>query len=158
MDSKKVVMWVAGVVAAIGLGVLLFSPAGGGGQDISPERAAELVAEGVRVIDVRTPGEYGASHIAGAENVPMNALRQEMAGWDPSAPLLIYCATGERSSDAMRYLSDAGFETVYHLAAGIIAWQGEVARGAGAAESPSAGAPDQTPGDAPVLLVFSTDW
>ncbi len=154
MDSKKLVIWAIVAVAAIGVGVLVLSPAGGGAQDVSPDRSVELVAEGVRVIDVRTPGEFETSHLPRAENVPMNVLQQTAAAWDTSEPLLVYCTTGARSSEAVRLLADAGFENVYHLAAGIIAWNGELERGAEVAEMPA----DVTPADGPVLYVFSTDW
>jgi len=157
MGQRQWIVWAIGAVAVVGLGVLLFSPAGGGGQDVTPERSAELVADGVRVIDVRTPGEYEMSHIEGAENVPMNTLAQAAANWDRGEPLLVYCATGARSSDAVRFLADQGFANVYHLAAGIVAYQGVLASGTDQVEI--AGSPeDVVPGDGPVLLVFSTDW
>ncbi len=157
MGHKQLVVWAIAAVVVIGVGVLLFSPAGGGAQDVSPERSAELVAEGVRVIDVRTPGEYEMSHIERAENVPMNMLAQESMEWDRDEPVLVYCTTGARSSDAIRYLADQGFTDVYHLAAGIIAYQGAIVSGADEveiAEMPE----DVVAGDGPVLYVFSTDW
>ncbi len=157
MGQRQWVVWAIAAVAVVGLGVLLFSPAGGGAQDVSPERSAELVAEGVRVIDVRTPGEYEMSHIERAENVPMNRLAQAATNWDRDEPLLVYCTTGARSGDAVRYLADQGFANVYHLAAGIIAYQGAIVSGSDQveiAEMPD----DVVPGDGPVLLVFSTDW
>lgn len=157
MDSKKLVVWAIVAVAMIGLGTLMFSPAGGGAQDVSPERTAELVASGVRVIDVRTPGEFEAAHIPGAENVPMNTLQQSASGWDTSEPLLVYCATGARSLDAIRFLTDAGFETIYHFAAGIVAWDGDVDSGVQRSE-PAETPQDVVPGAGPVLYVFTTDW
>ena len=157
MGQKQLVVWAIAAVVVIGVGVLLFSPAGGGAQDVSPERSAELVAEGVRVIDVRTPGEYEMSHIEGAESVPMNTLGQTAAGWDRDEPLLVYCTTGARSSDAVRYLADQGFANVYHLAAGIIAYPGAMVSGNDEVEIAEMPA-DVVPGDGPVLYVFSTDW
>ena len=158
MDRKTVVMWAVAAALIIGVGALMFIPAESGAQDVSAQRAAELVAEKIRVIDVRTSGEFEAGHIPGAENVPVNRLSEEAAGWDLAEPLLIYCATGARSADAVRILSGAGFETIYHLSAGIIAWQGDVSQGADTAGSPARELPDQVPGDTPVLYVFSTDW
>ena len=160
MDSKKLVLWGVVAIAASGLGVLVFSPAGGGAgaQDVSPQRAQELVADGIRIIDVRTPGEFEMGHIPGAVNVPMNMLQQESAGWDRGEPLLVYCATGARSADAVRYLADQGFAEVNHFAAGIVAWAGEVTSGSDVAEQPAEPPPAEVPGDAPVLYVFSTDW
>ncbi|MBE0416318.1 MAG: rhodanese-like domain-containing protein [Coriobacteriia bacterium] len=154
MDLRKVLIW-GGVAFVVIIGaVLLMRPAGGGVQDVSPARANELVAEGVRVIDVRTPGEYELSHIPGAENVPMDSLGSVASEWDRSEPLLIYCTTGARSAQAVTYLEAQGFETIYHLAAGIIAWDGDLERGSEIVPMPA----DVTPGAAPVMYEFSTDW
>ena len=147
-------LW-GGVALVVIVGaVLLMRPASGGVQNVSAVRAAELVAEGVRAIDVRTPGEYELSHIPGAENVPMDSLGAAAAEWDRAVPLLIYCATGARSALAVQYLESQGFETIHHLAAGIVAWEDDLERGSGVASMP----PDVTPGAAPVMYEFSTDW
>lgn len=154
MDAKKVLLW-GGVAVAVMVGaVLLMRPASGGVQNVSPDSAAALVAEGVRVIDVRTPGEYELSHVPGAENVPMDALAADSAGWDRGEPLLVYCTTGARSAQAVTYLEAQGFETIHHLEAGIVAWEGDLEQGTQVAPMP----PDVTPGAAPVMYEFSTDW
>jgi rhodanese-related sulfurtransferase len=154
MDAKKIILW-GGVVLAVIVGaVLLMRPASGGVQNVSPDSAAELVSQGVRSVDVRTPGEYELSHIPGAENVPMDSLAAASADWDRGEPLLIYCTTGARSAQAVSYLEAQGFETIHHLAAGIIAWEGDLDKGVEIAPMP----PDVTPGAAPVMYEFSTDW
>lgn len=154
MDTKKLLIWGGVALAAIIGLVLLLQPAAGGVQDVSPDRAAELVADGVRVIDVRTPSEYQMSHIAGAENVPMDSLSSAVAAWDPSEPVLIYCTTGARSLQVVQYLEGAGIETVYHLAAGIIAWEGDTEGGSEIAPMPA----EATPTGTPVMYEFFTDW
>lgn len=155
MSAKRLIVWVpVALVAAVGL-VLLFAPAGGPGvEEVSPGRIAQLIGEGVRVIDVRTPGEFDTSHLPGAENVPMNTLAQEASAWDRSEPVIIYCTTGARSSSAVRLLADQGFEQVYHFTDGIIAWEGELERGVEVAEMP----PDVAPSGTPVMYEFFTDW
>ncbi len=156
MDSKKLLIWGGIAVVALAALFLIMRPAGGGAgaENVSASRAAELAAAGVRVIDVRTPGEFETSHVPGAENVPMDALSTEAAGWDPAEPLLIYCATGARSAQAVQYLEAQGFETIYHLDAGLVAWEGELEKGTQVAPMP----PDAVPAGTPVMYEFFTDW
>ena len=37
-------------------------------------------------------------------------------------PILLYCAYGERSALALKFMRGAGFENIRHLAGGIDAW------------------------------------
>ncbi|MDY0087458.1 MAG: rhodanese-like domain-containing protein [Coriobacteriia bacterium] len=154
MDTKKMLIWGAVAVVAVIALVMLLRPAGSGVKDVSPERAAQIVADGVRVIDVRTQAEYEMGAIPGAENVPMDQLAAASANWDPAEPLLIYCTTGARSTQAVHYLEQQGFKTVYHLAAGLVAWQGDLEHGSEVAPMPAEGEPTNTP----VMYEFFTDW
>ena len=122
-------------------------------------RLRELQAQGAPAIDVRTAGEFEAGHIPGAVHVPLESLTSAVEGWDLSAPVVLYCATGARSAEAAQVLRSLGFERVYDLTAGIIAWDGEVVRGDSATAT---GTPTEEPGPAvaglPVLYEFYTDW
>ncbi len=66
----------------------------------------ELLAEGqeIQVLDVRTPAEYAAGHIAGAVLVP----HDEIAGWpeslDPEHPTAVICKAGVRALHAAAIL------------------------------------------------------
>ena len=63
----------------------MLRPAGGGSglTDVNAQKMQELVDQGVRVVDVRTEGEYVVGHIPGAELVPMNQVPAAAATWDP---------------------------------------------------------------------------
>lgn len=74
--------------------------------------------EGARIIDVRGPNEYEIWHIPGAENVPLNTIRDACQSWDRSVPLRLYCAVGFRSYLAYRILVQRGFSDVSMLAGG----------------------------------------
>jgi len=84
----------------------------------------------------------------------MDQLATAISGWDRSEPLLVYCTTGARSNQAVQYLESQGFETIYHLNAGIIAWEGDLERGSEVAPMPA----DVTPTSTPVMYEFFTDW
>lgn len=154
--NAKWIMWGVVALVAIGLGVLLFSPSGGGGPQVEVVSADELTklgADGVRIIDVRTQGEYEAGHIPGAENISVDQLPASLGSLDPNQPVAVYCATGSRSTAAVETLKQAGFKKIYHFDQGMVAWTGDVERGAVAAAPATAETLDS-----PVMYEFYTDW
>lgn len=130
----------------------------GGGQPssglVDASQFAELQEAGVRIVDVRTAAEFAGGHIPGAENVPLSSFADTSAGWDPSVPVALYCATGNRSAEAAEMLNARGFETVYDLSGGVVAWDGPLDGGAQATPSPAA--PPRS--GLPVVYEFYTDW
>ena len=63
------------------------------------------------VIDVRTPGEYASGHLAGAENVDVQApdFRDRIAAMDlGDGPVYLYCRSGNRSGQATKILRQMG--------------------------------------------------
>ncbi|MFV0462966.1 MAG: ThiF family adenylyltransferase [Nostocoides sp.] len=86
----------------------------------APELAGLLARGEVTLIDVREPDERAATAIAGSIHVPLDAVRN---GWRPSqaGTIVVHCASGIRSAEAARLLSDRGV-TVADLAGGILGW------------------------------------
>lgn len=89
---------------------------------------------GPRLIDVRTPGEFEAAHIAGSYNVPLDLVREHRdelrAHLDEQVVLI--CRTGRRAGEAEQALAAAGLPHLRLLDGGIVAWQaagGEIRRG-----------------------------
>jgi phage shock protein E len=72
-------------------------------------RAKQLVAEGATLLDVRTPGEFGGSHLPGAKNIPVDELEARVAELDKARPVVTYCAAGVRSARAASLLRTQGF-------------------------------------------------
>ncbi|HRD51300.1 MAG TPA: rhodanese-like domain-containing protein [Flavobacteriales bacterium] len=94
-------------------------------RDLSPERFNQAISTGdFQLIDVRTPKEFSAGHIAGAVNIDWTAADYEttFARIDAAKPLLLYCHGGGRSEQALEYLLDEGYR-VQHLDGGIVAWR-----------------------------------
>jgi phage shock protein E len=85
----------------------------------NPAEVRELVKNGAKLLDVRTPQEFAAGHIEGALNVPVHELpsRLTAAGPDKSAPVVVYCRSGARSARAAGMLKEAGYTRVYDLGA-----------------------------------------
>ena len=94
---------------------------------IDGHTARDLAARGIRVVDVRTPGEYAASHVPGAVNIPYDQIAARAAELGaPGDPVLLYCRSGRRSGLAAAELRRVGFESVYDFRT-LSAWPGEVA-------------------------------
>jgi rhodanese-related sulfurtransferase len=78
------------------------------------------------VLDVRTAedfvGEQG--HIAGAVNLPLEALEDRFAslGDDLTRPIALVCRTDRRSAKAAALLARRGFSQVHVVHGGMTAW------------------------------------
>lgn len=75
---------------------------------------AQLVQDGALVLDVRTTGEFANGHIKGSVNVPLNKLPQYLPKIkDKTKSIIVCCASGSRSSQAMGVLNYNGFTNAY---------------------------------------------
>jgi phage shock protein E len=73
----------------------------------------EKIAAGARIIDVRTPAEFADDAYPGAVNIPLAILPARMPELEPKdKPIVLYCASGARSGQALRLLRQAGFTDV----------------------------------------------
>jgi rhodanese-related sulfurtransferase len=97
-------------------------------RDVSPQDAANLVAEGAAVlIDVREPSEWAGGVAKPAILLPMGDLSGAREKWKPflashgDRELILYCHSGGRSSSSARLLAGEGFR-VANLG-GFKAWR-----------------------------------
>jgi rhodanese-related sulfurtransferase len=74
------------------------------------------------LLDVRTPEEYKAGHIAGAINIPVDELRCRLNELPKNKAIYIYCQIGLRGYLASRILLQSGFEKVVNLSGGYRLW------------------------------------
>lgn len=64
-----------------------------------------LIRDGAKVVDVRTPGEFNSGHIQGSINIPLNDLAKNLHKLKAvNSPLILCCASGNRSGMAKRTL------------------------------------------------------
>lgn len=77
-----------------------------------------------RLLDVRTPGEFEAEHIAGAYNVPLDMLGEHGAEIRAgvAAPVVLVCRSGQRARSAEEALTAAGMTNLHVLDGGMNAW------------------------------------
>lgn len=79
----------------------------------------------VAMIDVRTPEEFAAGHIAGAVNIDYKAddFADQVARLPKDKDYVLYCRTGHRSGLAQEKMQGMGFTNISHIDGGITAWQ-----------------------------------
>ncbi len=82
------------------------------------------------LLDVREPDEYAAYRIEGAKLIPMRTIPSRLHEIDRKADVVMICRSGARSYHAGMFLKQNGFERVYNLAGGVIAWSNDVERAA----------------------------
>lgn len=90
-----------------------------------PMEAVRLMDEdGMLILDVRETAEYSSGHLRQAMHLPVSAIKSRINELDKykGKTVLAYCRSGHRSNSACRELKKAGFEKVYNLAGGVIAW------------------------------------
>lgn len=77
------------------------------------------------ILDVRTASEFAAGHIAGAIDIDLNSatFANEVAKLDPKLPYFVYCHSGNRSAQAVAFMQQHDFRSIYELQGGIAAWQ-----------------------------------
>jgi rhodanese-related sulfurtransferase len=93
---------------------------------LNPDSLASLVRErpDTRLLDVRTPGEFEAEHIAGAYNVPLDTLGEHGAEIRAAVaePVVLICRSGQRARKAEQALRAAGMSNLHVLDGGMTAW------------------------------------
>lgn len=92
---------------------------------MTPAEAEKLLAtrKDVVVLDVRTPEEFAAGHLKGAKNIDVldDSFAKNVAALE-GKPLLVHCASGGRSAQALPLLDPTKFSQVFHLNGGYKAW------------------------------------
>ena len=94
---------------------------------VSPADAAQVIADdpaGLVVLDIRTPEEFNEARLADAIMVDFYAddFADQLDTLDKDVPYVMYCRTGNRSSDAVKTMKDLGFVEVYEIDGGIANW------------------------------------
>jgi adenylyltransferase/sulfurtransferase len=77
------------------------------------------------ILDVREPHEYQICNLRG-NLIPLGQLPNRVNELDSSREIVAHCRSGKRSADAVEFLRKAGFQKVWNLKGGILAWSDEV--------------------------------
>jgi rhodanese-related sulfurtransferase len=129
LDKKKVSLAILGIVlisAAISIYYTQINPPNKniGYGDVTVEETRTLIESkpNLIILDVRTQGEYEDGHLEGALLIPIVELEGRLNELSKDKEILVYCRTGNRSSNAVNILEKNGFTKIYHMNNGINAW------------------------------------
>jgi hydroxyacylglutathione hydrolase len=81
-----------------------------------------LPSRDVQLLDVRTPYEWDEGHLPGARYLFLGELPQKLKGLNRDKPVVVYCASGYRSSLAASLLQASGFGKVHNVPGSYAAW------------------------------------
>jgi len=77
------------------------------------------------LLDVREPAEFARGHLPEARLLPLRTVLDEGPDLPRDRRLLLSCRSGRRTHRAMHMLRSMGFDDVYGLRGGILAWRAE---------------------------------
>jgi hydroxyacylglutathione hydrolase len=91
-------------------------------QQLDARTAGKLAGDGATLVDVRERSEYALGHVPGAQHIPYQQLEKRIGEVSRGATLLVYCATGVRSSLATSIFERHGVRAA-NVRGGFSAWR-----------------------------------
>lgn len=93
-------------------------------KHITAEEAKELIENGgcSLLVDVRSAAEFRASHVPGAQNIPLDELEDKIGEEvkDKDTTLYLMCSCGNRSGKGCAEMEAMGYHNVISIEGGII--------------------------------------
>lgn len=74
----------------------------------------ELRQNGAVFVDVRSPAEFASGNVPGSINIPLNELPSRLVELPKDRDVVVFCASGSRSSMAKMVLKTKGFQKVHN--------------------------------------------
>jgi hydroxyacylglutathione hydrolase len=91
-------------------------------QQLDARTAGRLAGEGASIVDVRERSEYVEGHVPGARHIPYEQLEERIGELPRERTLVVYCASGVRSSLATSIFERHGVAAA-NLRGGFNAWR-----------------------------------
>jgi adenylyltransferase/sulfurtransferase len=90
-------------------------------------REWQAAGEDIQIIDVREPAELAEGEMGGTL-IPLNTIGYDFDLVSRDKKVIVHCRSGKRSQVAIHMLeTDHGFDNLYNLEGGIMAWVNSVA-------------------------------
>jgi adenylyltransferase/sulfurtransferase len=97
-------------------------------KSINVKQLDTLIKEkaNIQIVDVREAYEYDIANIHG-ELMPKSEVTNHISKIAKDKQVIVHCRSGKRSADVIEILQDKyGFENLYNLEGGILAWAKEI--------------------------------
>lgn len=72
----------------------------------------EILIKNSFLVDVRSPTEFSNGHVKGSVNIPLDQIELKLDSFKGKGSIIVFCASGMRSSQAKRILESKGFKNV----------------------------------------------
>lgn len=97
-----------------------------GYSSVSPSESTQMInRDDALMLDVRESNEYSEGHIINSLHIPLSGLKTRLKDLEKykAKKVIIACRSGHRSSQACTTLKKEGFEQVFNLSGGVMAWE-----------------------------------
>jgi len=78
----------------------------------SSEKLSEALKNGAILVDVRSQGEFSMGNVKGSVNIPLDRISGQINKLKKDKTIIVFCASGMRSSQAKSILNRNGFNNV----------------------------------------------
>ena len=102
----------------------LIAPKLSGVASMSAGEYMQLRDQPHALVDVRSAGEWASGHAPNALHIPLGELSGRTREISEAHPVVVVCASGNRSAVAATTLARQGYKPVYNFSGGMSAWQG----------------------------------
>ena len=124
--SNNTILVVAIVIVSLMLIHSLLGEKLRGYSSVSPAESTQMINhDDALILDVRENNEYSEGHIINSLHIPLSTLKTRTGDLEKhkSKKVIIACRSGHRSSQACANLKKEGFEQVFNLRGGVMAWE-----------------------------------
>ena len=118
------------VIVFIGSGLMLlwsyFGNAIRGIKEVGTVEALQLINhKDAVIVDVREQKEFDTGHLLNSKLIPLGTLKGRIGELEKyrEHPIVMVCASGQRSKIASAQLKNRGFTQTYSLSGGVVAWR-----------------------------------
>lgn len=75
---------------------------------------SQLIKGGAFLVDVRTPEEFAEGSVAGAVNIPLSEVPNQLKQFEGKKNIVVFCRSGNRSGKVKNILEQNGFKNVFN--------------------------------------------
>ncbi len=97
-------------------------------KEITVQELKKLIDENAdfQLVDVRRDDEFEFANLGG-DLITLDVVPNNVEKFDREKQVVVHCRSGKRSADAISYLEqNHGFDNLYNLVGGILAWSDEI--------------------------------
>lgn len=123
MQQNAVYIFMALLIAWM-LWQRVIAPRMSGVKNMSASQYFAMRDEPHTLVDVRSSGEWTGGHAPNAVHIPLGEIANRKSELPAGKPVVVICASGNRSAMAATALAKSGVSPVYNFSGGMGAWRG----------------------------------